>query len=175
MTEPGASGQPGTKEKPAQEKPGPPSIYEWAGGAAALNRLTDVFYGHVLKDPVLAPVFAHMDSRHAEHVAKWLGEVFGGPRDYTADRGGHPHMATKHLGRGITEEQRRRWVSLLMDASDEVGLPADPEFRAVFLYYIEWGTRMALIYSGENPPPVDVAEVPVWQWGQTPPWQPDSA
>ncbi|MFC1408278.1 group II truncated hemoglobin [Streptacidiphilus sp. N1-12] len=175
MTEPGASGQPGTKEKPAGEKPGPPSIYEWAGGAAALSRLTEVFYGHVLQDPVLAPVFAQMDSRHAEHVAKWLGEVFGGPRDYTVGLGGHPHMANKHLGRGITEQQRRRWVSLLVDASDEVGLPADPEFRAVFMYYIEWGTRMALIYSGENPPPVDVAEVPVWQWGQTPPWQPDSA
>ena len=66
-------------------------------------------------------------------------------------------MASKHLGRGITEEQRRRWVGLLMDSADEAGLPTDPEFRAVFTYYIEWGTRMALIYSGPNPPPVDAA------------------
>lgn len=83
-------------------------------------------------------------------------------------------MATKHLGRGITERQRRRWVDLLMDTADEVGLPTDPEFRAVFAYYIEWGTRMALIYSGPNPPPVDAAKIPVWSWGQTPPWIPKS-
>ncbi|WP_034087536.1 group II truncated hemoglobin [Streptacidiphilus albus] len=151
-----------------------PSIYDWAGGSEALGRLTEVFYGHVLEDPVLAPVFADMDKNHPQHVALWLSEVFGGPRNYTAERGGHPHMAGRHLGRGITEVQRRRWVSLLMDAADEVGLPTDPEFRAVFTYYIEWGTRMAMIYSGEHPPPVDAAEVPVWEWGQTPPWQPAS-
>ncbi len=149
-----------------------PSIFDWAGGSEALGRLTEVFYGHVLEDPILAPVFAEMDKNHPQHVALWLSEVFGGPRDYTAERGGHPHMARRHLGRGITEVQRRRWVTMLMDAADEVGLPTDPEFRAVFTYYIEWGTRMAMIYSGENPPPVDAAEVPVWEWGQTPPWQP---
>ncbi|MEV0848011.1 group II truncated hemoglobin [Streptomyces sp. NPDC049954] len=162
-----------TSERPASGgRPGTPSIYEWAGGADALNRLTEVFYGHVLKDPVLAPVFAHMDARHSQHVALWLSEVFGGPSHYTEGRGGHPHMARQHLGRGITEQQRRRWIDLLVDSADEAGLPTDPEFRAVFLYYVEWGTRMALIYSGEDPPPVDAADVPVWQWGQTPPWQP---
>lgn len=149
-----------------------PSIYEWAGGADAFRRLTEAFYGHVGKDPVLAPVFAGMDQRHAEHVADWLAEVFGGPDTYSRTRGGHPHMASKHLGRGITEEQRRRWVSLLMDSADEVGLPADPEFRAIFAYYIEWGTRMAILYSGDNPPPVGPAPMPRWEWNQTPPWQP---
>ncbi|MFE4414711.1 group II truncated hemoglobin [Streptomyces sp. NPDC093064] len=155
------------------DRPGTPSIYQWAGGALALQRLTEVFYGHVRKDPLLAPVFAHMDDKHPHFVALWLGEVFGGPTHYSAFRGGHQHMATQHLGRGITEEQRRRWVGLLMDAADEVGLPRDPEFRAVFAYYIEWGTRMALIYSGESPPPVDAADMPHWEWGQTPPWQPE--
>ncbi|HCT75804.1 MAG TPA: oxidoreductase [Micromonosporaceae bacterium] len=147
-----------------------PSIYEWAGGDEALQRLTSVFYGHVRKDPLLAPVFAGMDERHSQHVATWLAEVFGGPDAYTHEHGGHAHMASKHLGRGITEEQRRRWVGLLMDSADEVGLPSDPEFRAVFAYYIEWGTRMAIIYSGENPPPVSAAPVPKWEWGKTPPW-----
>jgi hemoglobin len=151
---------------------GKPSVYEWAGGAAAFDRLTEVFYGHVLKDPVLAPVFAGMDAGHPRHVALWLAEVFGGPSAYSDGRGGHAHMASRHLGRGITEVQRRRWVELLMDSADEVGLPADPEFRAVFAYYIEWGTRMALIYSGENPPPVTEAKMPRWDWNQTPPYIP---
>ncbi|GIH09346.1 oxidoreductase [Rhizocola hellebori] len=150
-----------------------PSVYEWAGGGPAFERLTAVFYGHVRQDPVLAPVFAGMDEHHAQSVATWLGEVFGGPADYSKHHGGHAHMASKHLGRHITEQQRRRWVALLMDSADEAGLPTDPEFRAVFAYYIEWGTRMALIYSGESPPPVDAAPMPQWGWGQTPPWQPE--
>lgn len=156
------------------DAPGIPSVYEWMGGQEALDRLTEVFYGHVHKDPVLAPVFAAAPAEHARHVAIWLAEVFGGPADYTAAHGGHDHMAGRHLGRGITEEQRRRWVELLMDTADEVGLPDDPEFRAVFAYYIEWGTRMALVYSGPNPPPVEGtgARVPQWGWNQTPPWQP---
>lgn len=87
-----------------------PTIYAWMGGAEALSPLTDVFYAHARQDEILAPVFAGMDAEHPQHVAVWLAEVFGGPKQYTAAHGGHPHMATKHLGRGITEQQRRRWV-----------------------------------------------------------------
>lgn len=151
---------------------GAPSIHDWLGGSAALERLTELFYARVRDDPVLAPVFAGMDDEHPRHVATWLAEVFGGPDDYTRHHGGHAHMARQHLGRHITEEQRRRWVHLLQDAADEAGLPTDPESRAVFTYYVEWGTRMALIYSGEAPPPIDAADVPRWEWGPTPPWQP---
>ncbi|MFF8270273.1 group II truncated hemoglobin [Streptomyces sp. NPDC016562] len=147
-----------------------PTIYEWMGGAEAMKRLTDAFYAHVMRDEILSPVFAGMDAEHPQHVAVWLSEVFGGPADYTAHHGGHAHMASRHLGRAITEQQRRRWVDLLMDTADEVGLPTDPEFRGVFAYYIEWGTRMALIYSGPTPPPLDAAPIPHWSWGQTPPW-----
>ncbi|MDT0344635.1 group II truncated hemoglobin [Streptomyces litchfieldiae] len=149
-----------------------PTIYAWAGGEEAFLRLAEVFYDRVLADPVLKPVFAEMSGDHPRHVALWLGEVFGGPARYSAERGGHAGMARHHVGRGITEEQRRRWVALLMDAADEAGLPSDPEFRAVFAYYIEWGTRMALIYSGDNPPPLNAAPMPRWEWGITPPWQP---
>ncbi|MCF2532643.1 group II truncated hemoglobin [Yinghuangia soli] len=147
-----------------------PTLYEWAGGAEAFERLFTRFYERVGEDEVLAPVFAGMDPHHAQHVAAWLGEVFGGPAVYSTELGGHQHMASKHLGKGVTEPQRRRWVALLADTADEVGLPSDPEFRAVFAYYVEWGTRMAIIYSGPNPPPLPTTPMPKWDWGQTPPW-----
>lgn len=35
------------------------TLYEWAGGAEALQRLTQVFYRHVHRDPLPAPVVAH--------------------------------------------------------------------------------------------------------------------
>ncbi|WP_326599403.1 group II truncated hemoglobin [Streptomyces sp. NBC_01803] len=152
-----------------------PTVYAWAGGEAAFLRLTDLFYTEVLKDPLLEPVFAGMSPDHTRNVALWLGEVFGGPARYSAERGGHAGMAAHHIGKGITEEQRRRWAGLLLDAADEAELPADPEFRAVFAYYVEWGTRMALIYAGDDPPPLDPAPMPRWEWGVTPPWQPQGS
>ncbi len=148
----------------------PPSLYHWAGGADALERLTTAFYREVLRDDLLEPLFRHMDPGHPVHVAAWLGEVFGGPPTYTEERGGYAHMVREHLGRAITEPQRRRWVNLLMDAADEVGLPGDPEFRAAFASYIEWGTRLAVTNSQPGAEPPLEAPVPRWGWGVAPPY-----
>jgi hemoglobin len=148
-----------------------PTLYEWAGGTAALTRLTEAFYRRVVEDDLLRPLFGHMDKEHPRYVALWLGEVFGGPAAYTAERGGYPHMLSQHLGKAITEPQRRRWVNLLMDAADEVELPADPEFRAAFAGYIEWGTRLAVQNSQPGAHPAQRAPVPKWGWGVAPPYQ----
>jgi len=148
-----------------------PTLYEWAGGADAFTKLMTTFYAEkVPNDELLAPVFAHMGAHHAEHVALWLGEVFGGPPAYSAEHGGHPHMIAMHTGRGITEEQRRRWISLLLDTADEVGLPTDPEFRASFVGYLEWGTRMAVIFSAPGAKANPDEPMPHWNWA-LPPWQ----
>ena len=143
----------------------PPTLFGWAGGAEAFSRLTRIFYGHVRDDPILAPVFAEMSPQHPQWVAQWLGEVFGGPATYTQERGGYPHMLSRHLGRALTEPQRARWVRLMGEAADEAGLPADPEFRSAFVAYLEWGSRIALANSqpGAQPPPH--MPVPHWDWG----------
>lgn len=148
-----------------------PTLYEWAGGAPAFERLTDAFYKLVGADELIGPLFAHMDPKHPKFVAMWLAEVFGGPADYTAERGGYPHMLAQHVGKAITEPQRRRWVNLLLDAADEVGLPADPEFRSAFVAYIEWGTRLALANSQPDANPPKKAPVPHWGWGMAPPYR----
>ena len=148
-----------------------PTVYEWAGGQAAFDRLTDVFYRRVRDDEILGPVFAGMDEHHPQHVATWLAEVFGGPPRYTEEHGGYPHMLHKHLGLAITETQRRRWVSMIMDAADEAELPTDPEFRSAFVAYVEWGTRLALGNSQPGAAPPPEAPVPRWGWGEAPPYQ----
>jgi hemoglobin len=147
-----------------------PTLYDWAGGAEAFERLTEVFYGKVRRDDLLQPVFRHMDPGHPRHVAAWLAEVFGGPERYTDERGGYPHMLSKHRDLALTDRQRRRWVDLICDAADDAGLPDDPEFRSAFLAYVEWGTRLALANSqpGATPPPK--APVPRWGWGEAPPY-----
>ena len=152
-----------------------PTLYEWLGGMEALEQLTEVFYRQVLRDELIGPLFAHMDSDHPRFVAMWLAEVFGGPSRYSDERGGYHHMVTQHLGKAITEPQRRRWVNLLLDAADEVALPADPEFRAAFLGYLEWGTRLAFANSQPGAKPPMQAPVPHWGWGVAPPYRAPAA
>lgn len=150
-----------------------PSLYQWAGGLPAFERLTQVFYSRVPKDPVLAPIFAGMDPHHAQHVARFIAEVFGGPKEYSERLGGHPAMIRKHLGRHLGEAQRKRWVTLLLECADEAGLPSDPEFRSAFVGYIEWGTRLAVLNSAEGVPEPGPAPMPAWDWGPVKgPYQP---
>lgn len=144
----------------------PPSLYEWAGGRVALKRLIAVFYVKVFADALLKPVFAQMGPDHPKHVAAFIGEVFGGPDDFSRQHGGHVGMITKHLGKHLTEQQRRRWMELLLDAADEVGLPSDPEFRSAFVSYIEWGTRLAVNNSQPGvAAPAAGSPMPKWGWG----------
>ena len=148
-----------------------PTLYEWAGGAEAFEKLFHAFYQRVPADEVLAPLFAGMDPDHARHVAQWLGEVFGGPRTYSTSRGGHRGMVGRHGGKEITEQQRKRWVALLLDTADEIGLPDDPEFRSAFVGYLEWGTRMAVIFSSPGARANPAEPMPTWDWGNARPWQ----
>ena len=151
-----------------------PTVYEWAGGIEAFERLTSVFYRRILdeQDPLLYPIFQHMSAEHVPHVAAWLAETFGGPRRYTEEMGGYEHMLAKHRNLRLTEEQRKRWVQRIGEAADEAGLPDDPDFRSAFLAYIEWGTRIAVANSRPDAAPPEQAPVPVWGWGESPPYVP---
>ncbi len=142
-----------------------PTLFEWAGGFPALVRMTRLFYSkYVPDDPLIGPLFANMLPDHPERVAAWLGEVFGGPKRYTEQYGGYTRMVRQHLGKALAEAQRSRWVALMCRSADEAGLPQDPEFRAAFVAYLEWGSRLAVENSqpGAMPPPN--MPVPRWWW-----------
>jgi CDGSH-type Zn-finger protein/truncated hemoglobin YjbI/ferredoxin len=142
-----------------------PTIFEWAGGLPALTRMTRLFYEkHVPRDPLLAPLFANMSADHPERVAKWLGEVFCGPRDYSQQFGGYPRMVSRHLGKQFTEEQRDRWVRLMLQSATEAGLPNDAEFRSALSSYLEWGSRLAVENSQNGAKPPTDMPMPHWDW-----------
>jgi hemoglobin len=147
------------------EANGNPTLAVWAGGEDAFRRLFERFYERVRDHAVLAPIFAGMDAHHASHVAAFVGEVLGGPHAYTAQGGSHAGMITRHLNRKLTHDQRRAWVALLIDTADELHLPDDPEFRASFAGYLEWGSRLAVMNSqdGVDPPEPDLP-MPAWNW-----------
>ena len=152
-----------------------PTLYEWAGGNDAFEKLTKAFYEKVLKDKLLGPVFKNMSPEHSKHVAHFIGEVFGGPSLYTTgDNGSHAHTVAHHVGKMLDEEKRKRWLQLLLETADEIGLADDPEFRSAFVGYLEWGSRLAIINSRTTENPVNESEpMPKWNWGATGgPYQP---
>jgi|SRR6266853_352598 len=122
-------------------EPKPPTLFEWMGGMPVLDRLMTRFYERVRQDAILAPLFAQMASDHPHSVALFVAEVLGGPKAYSQERGGHPHMIQRHLNRHLTQEQRAQWVRLLLATADEIGVPDDPEFRSALVGYLEWGSR----------------------------------
>jgi hemoglobin len=131
----------------------------------ALDRLTARFYERVKEHVMLRDVFAHMDAHHPHFVAQFLAEVLGGPTAYSEERGGHPHMIRQHLARHLSDEQRKAWMTLLLETADEVGLPDDPEFRSALVAYIEWGSRLAVINSQPGAAAEQDLPMPKWDWG----------
>jgi hemoglobin len=146
-----------------------PTLYQWAGGEEALLRLFTLFYGKVLQDDLLGPVFLTMSADHPKHVAHFVAEVFGGPPKYTQeDRGSHAIMIAHHIGKMLDEPKRQRWIQLLLTTADEIGIPDDPEFRSSLVAYLEWGSRIAVINSKETENPMTQEEpMPHWGWGET--------
>ena len=156
------------------DEPAPvPTLHDWAGGAPAFRRLIDAFYDRIERDDLLSPLFpGGVSEEHRAHVTAWWVEVFGGDPAYTGTLGGYRRMLDHHRGLGITPEQRFRFASLMSLAADDAGLPDDPEFRAAFVGYVEWGTRLALHNSQPGAEVVEEAPVPRWGWGVAPPYLP---
>ena len=150
-----------------------PTLHEWAGGDPAFRRLIDAFYDRVEQDDLLGPLFpGGVHERHRSHVTTWWIEVFGGAPGYTEQHGGYATMLAHHRDLALTADQRFRFASLMSLAADDAGLPDDPEFRAAFVGYLEWGTRLALSNSQPGAPVVEQAPVPRWGWGVAPPYRP---
>jgi hemoglobin len=150
-----------------------PTLYDWAGGHDAFRRLIDAFYDRVEGDDLLAPMFpGGVTEEHRAHVTLWWSEVFGGPPAYTDQLGGYERMLAHHRDLAITTDQRRRFAETMSRAADDARLPDDPEFRAAFVGYVEWGTRLALHNSQPGAPVVPHAPVPRWGWGEAPPYRP---
>jgi hemoglobin len=110
-----------------------------------------------------------MSADHSKHVAHFIAEVFGGPELYTGeDKGSHAIMISHHLQKMLDEPKRKRWMALLLESADEIGLPDDPEFRSALVGYLEWGSRIAVINSRTDENPVNESEpMPKWGWGET--------
>ena len=142
------------------------SLYDHAGGYAALHRFVDMFYSSVLADPVLQPLFGEGRPEHVDHLTAFDAESFGGPKEFSETMGGFAHLIDVHRGLKIDESQRERFVELYLRAADLAGLPDDAPFREALRSHVEFGSRVAMQNShaetDEQLHPLRA--VPMWRW-----------
>ena len=88
-----------------------PTLYELVGGRPFFARLVDTFYDGVAGDDLLAPLYPeHPDFSGARHrLTMFLVQYWGGPTDYSAERG-HPKLRMRHLRFPIDTGARDRWL-----------------------------------------------------------------
>jgi len=141
------------------------TLFEHAGGMAALHRLEDRFYSSVLEDPLLQPLFGAGQPDHVDHLTWFTAESFGGPDRFTRELG-FEHLIDVHRHLKITEEQRQRFVELYLAALDAAGMPGDKPFRDAVRAHVEFGSKVAM--QNSNAVTEDelypLRQVPIWTW-----------
>ena len=144
------------------------TLYDHAGGDAALHRLEEVFYSKALADPILKPLFTERLPHHVDHLTWFTAESFGGPGRFTRELG-FQHIIDVHRHLNITDQQRERFVALYLESIDEAGLPADEAFRKAVRSHVEFGSRVAQQNSraATDADLHPIREVPHWEWPST--------
>jgi hemoglobin len=92
-------------------------------GEEGFTRLVAAFYRRVRTDDVLKPMYPQDDLDGAEaRLRGFLIQRFGGPADYSAQRG-HPRLRMRHAPFPIDIKARHRWIELMESSMEEVQLP----------------------------------------------------
>jgi hemoglobin len=143
-----------------------PTLFDFAGGGTAFLELATAHHARCLADPELNHPFSHEDQnpQHIERLAAYWAEVMGGPASYTGSMGDQTSLLVMHSGNGDITDLGRRFVTCFVQAMDDAGLPADPDFRAAMAAYMRWAVDDVLLYSDPGSRvPRDVA-IPHWSW-----------
>ena len=87
------------------------TVYDQVGGLPFFEELVDRFYDGVAGDPELLAVYpAPEDLGPARrHLALFLAQYWGGPPDYSVERG-HPALRMRHAPFVIGTDARDRWL-----------------------------------------------------------------
>ncbi|EFC85118.1 group II truncated hemoglobin [Parafrankia sp. EUN1f] len=141
------------------------TLYDHAGGDAALHRLEELFYQKALADSVLGELFPERVPTHVDRLTLFTGESFGGPDRFSREVG-FQYLIDVHRHLQITDEQRARFVEAYLQALDEAGMPNDAPFRTAVREHIEFGARVAQqnSWAATDAELHPIREVPLWQW-----------
>ena len=116
------------------------SLYERVGGSAFFESLVNRFYEGVADDRVLRPMYREGDlSEERQWLSLFLIQYWGGPGDYSAQRG-HPRLRMRHFPFSIGVEERDAWLRHMLAAVASSGAgPAEAaELEAYFVSAAEF-------------------------------------
>lgn len=102
------------------------TMFERVGGQAFFDALVERFYAGVEQDPVLRPLYPDDLGESKRHLALFLGQYWGGPADYSAERG-HPRLRQRHFPFEIGTAERDAWYRHMAAAVRAAHLAPDDE------------------------------------------------
>ena len=110
------------------------TLYDRVGGRPWFVALVDRFYDAVAEDPVLRPLYPKDLSAPRAHLAAFLVQYWGGPSDYSLERG-HPRLRMRHVPFAIGFAERDAWFGHMSAAVRAGGLA--PEDEAEMIAYFD--------------------------------------
>jgi hemoglobin len=142
------------------------TMYERVGGEPAIRKFVEEFHAAAMSDPLLRPKFAKGKPGHADHLVIFMTEMFGGPARYSAELGGTTGMLAAHRNLRVTEDERARFVELMLAAADRVGLCRDDGFLDTFARHLAAGSGFAVKFSQPDSlvPPRPFPPIEPWSW-----------
>lgn len=111
------------------------TVYELVGGRPFFDRLVEHFYAGVASDPVLRPLYPEDLTESRRHLAAFLAQYWGGPPDYSAERG-HPRLRMRHLPFAIGAREAEAWLGHMRAAVDALG-PEPAVARLLDAYFTD--------------------------------------
>ena len=114
------------------------TLYAFVGGMKTFEAIVDAFYAGVEADPVLRPMYPAQLEDARRHMALFLAQYFGGPTDYSAERG-HPRLRMRHAPFQIGPDERDRWLKYMLAALGQVGVP-EPAYTVMANYFSSTAT-----------------------------------
>ncbi|RMH74346.1 MAG: globin [Actinomyces sp.] len=111
------------------------TVYELVGGRPFFDRLVEHFYAGVESDPVLRPLYPEDLTESRRHLAAFLAQYWGGPPEYSAERG-HPRLRMRHLPFAIGTREAEAWLAHMRAAVDALG-PEPAVTRLLDAYFTD--------------------------------------
>jgi hemoglobin len=100
------------------------TLYEAVGGMPFFESLVQRFYELVAADPVLLRLYPEPDdlAPARRHLTLFLAQYWGGPSEYSDERG-HPRLRMRHVPFAIGVEERDRWLTHMREAVESLDPP----------------------------------------------------
>lgn len=110
------------------------TLYEAVGGDAWFAELVERFYTGVAADPILNSMYPDDLTDSKAHLAGFLVQYWGGPTDYSDERG-HPRLRMRHAPFVIGAAERDSWLDAMRTAVESMS--AGAEIEAALVEYFE--------------------------------------